>query len=311
MELKYSLDDLRLFCSVAELGSFKKAAESLSMPLSTLSRRIRHLEDNLQLRLLNRDAHRVLLTHAGEQYFQRFNLIFEEINHLTEDLHNDKSLPKGKIRICAPISASENFLYPIFADFGMKYPDIQLDLHVSNDLVDIESEAIDVVFRVGNPMVESWIARPLVDIQFILCSSPDTDISNILEPSDLDGKPAVVCRPMKTWQLVNENNQQEFDYQPTKSIRMEGNEVQMGVYGVKEGIGIGYLPDYLAYPKIKSGELVQVLPDWKSKARTLFMLYQEREHQPRRVRLLIEFVISRFSQEKVTTHSFAVKQHQK
>ena len=80
MKPSYSLDDLRCFCTVARLGSFKDAAQSLSMPLSTLSRRIRQLETDLQLRLLNRDAHRVVLTSIGEQYFQRSVALFDELN---------------------------------------------------------------------------------------------------------------------------------------------------------------------------------------------------------------------------------------
>lgn len=295
MKSNYSLDDLRYFCTVAKLGSFKLAAQSLGMPFSTLSRRIRHLEENLQLRLLNRDAHRVLLTHTGERYFQRFSLLFEEVDHLSDELHHDKSLPKGKIRICAPISASEQFLYSLFSDFSLMYPDIGLDLHISNTLIDIESQAIDVVFRVGNIMVENWIARPLKNIQFILCANPDIYISDIHEPGDLRGKPTVVCHPMASWPLVNPDTGEHCDYQPNQGIRMEVNEVQMGVHGVKSGMGIGYLPDYLAHPLINSGELIQVLPGWTSNERTLFMLYREREFIPVRVRLFIEFVMAHFS----------------
>ncbi|WP_427982666.1 LysR family transcriptional regulator, partial [Agarivorans sp.] len=79
MKPNYSLDDLRCFCAVARCGSFKRAAHSLAMPLSTLSRRIRQLEADLQLRLLNRDAHRVVLTNIGEQYFQRSVALFDEL----------------------------------------------------------------------------------------------------------------------------------------------------------------------------------------------------------------------------------------
>ncbi len=294
MKPNYSLDDLRYFCMVAQFGSFKQAAQSLSIPLSTLSRRIRQLEENLQLRLLNRDAHRVLLTNSGERYFQRFQAVFEEFDHLAEELYSEKHLPKGKIRISAPISAGEHFLSSIFHDFSLEYPDIQLDLHISNTLIDIESEAIDVAFRVGNVIVENWIARRLKDIQFILCASPDIDVSGVSGPEDLCGKPVVICHPMATWQLVNTHTKQEYDYQPNKGIRMEVNEVQIGMGGVKRGMGIGYVPDYLAFPMIERGELTRVLPEWGSKPRTLFMLYRDRDQLPVKVRLFIEFVMARF-----------------
>jgi len=294
MKPSYSLDDLRCFCTVARLGSFKDAAQTLSMPLSTLSRRIRQLETDLQLRLLNRDAHRVVLTSIGEQYFQRSVALFDELNDIDEDLHRDKYQPQGKIRISAPINAGSQFLRAIFYEFLLKYPDIQLDLSFSNTLIDIEAEGMDVVFRVGNTVVDNWIARPLKHIHFILCSHPDYDISGITTPDKLCGHPTVICRPMIPWQLVHKESGEEFDYHPNKGVRLEVDEIVMLTHAIKTGLGIGYVPDYFALPMIAQGEMNHVLPDWSSKARTLHMLYRDRDNLPMRVRLFIEFVLLHF-----------------
>lgn len=296
MKSNYSLDDMRYFCTVARLKSFKLASESLSIPLSTLSRRIRQLEQDLQLRLLNRDAHRVSLTNTGELYFQRSSALFDELNDIGKDLHNEKHQAKGKIRISAPINAGSQFLRTIFYDFLLKYPDIQLDLHFSNSLIDIEGEGMDVVFRVGNPVVDNWIARPLKDIHFILCTSPSFTTRDILQLPDLCGQPVIICHPMSVWQLVNIKTGQAYDYQANQAIRLEVDEIQMLTHGVKQGLGIGYIPDYFALPMIEKGELNRVLPEWRSKARTLFMLYRDRDHLPMRVRLFIEFVLTRFEE---------------
>lgn len=294
MKPSYSLDDLRCFCTVARLGSFKDAAQTLSMPLSTLSRRIRQLETDLQLPLLNRDAHRVVLTSIGEQYFQRSVALFDELNDIDEDLHRDKYQPQGKIRISAPINAGSQFLRAIFYEFLLKYPDIQLDLSFSNTLIDIEAEGMDVVFRVGNTVLDSWIARPLKHIHFILCSHPDYDISGITTPDKLCGHPTVICRPMIPWQLVHKESGEEFDYHPNKGVRLEVDEIVMLTHAIKTGLGIGYVPDYFALPMIAQGEMNHVLPDWSSKARTLHMLYRDRDNLPMRVRLFIEFVLLHF-----------------
>lgn len=294
MKSNYSLDDLRYFCTVARLNSFKAAADDLSMPLSILSRRIQQLEQDLQLRLLNRDAHRVSLTSIGELYYQRSHGLFDELSDIGEALHNEKHQAKGKIRVSAPINADTQFLRNIFYDFLLHYPDIQLDLHFSNALIDIEGEAMDVVFRVGNPVVDNWIARPLKDIHFILCASPEHDISGLKQPTDLCGKPVIICHPMSVWQLVSMNNGQEYDYQATHGIRLEVDEIQMLTHGVKAGLGIGYIPDYYALPMIEQGELQHVLPEWRSKVRTLFLLYRDRQNLPMRVRLFVEFVLARF-----------------
>lgn len=117
MKLNYSLDDLRYFCIIAALGSFKKASESLDIPLSTLSRRIRKLEDDLQLRLLDRNAHRVTLTHVGSEYYERYRLLFVEANHIELALSQEKNKAKGVIRITAPIYLGKQILGAIFCDF--------------------------------------------------------------------------------------------------------------------------------------------------------------------------------------------------
>ncbi|SDH92393.1 transcriptional regulator, LysR family [Vibrio xiamenensis] len=297
MKPSYSLDDLRCFCAVARHGSFKLAAQALSMPLSTLSRRIRQLENDLQLRLLNRDAHRVLLTHTGEQYYQRSAALFDELGHIDEDLHHDKHQPQGKIRISAPINSGTQFLRSVFYDFLRRYPDIQLDLNFSNSLIDIEAQGMDVVFRVGSPVVENWIARPLTNIHFVLCAHPNMDISEIDTPQQLRGYATILCRPMVPWQLINTQNGDEFDYHPQQGVRLEVDEIQMLVHGIKAELGIGYVPDYVALPMIERGEMIHVLPDWRSKSRTMFMLYRDRDNLPLRVRLFIEFVLEHFANQ--------------
>ncbi|PJC85838.1 hypothetical protein CSW98_12325 [Vibrio sp. HA2012] len=197
-----------------------------------------------------------------------------------------------KIRISAPINAGSQFLRSIFYDFLLQYPDVQLDLRFSNSLIDIEAEAIDVAFQVGHPAVENWIARPVKNIHFILCSHLDYDISDISTPDKLYGHPAIICNPITPWQLVHKESGEEFDYHPQKSVKLEVDEMLMLTHAIKKGLGIGYVPDYLAMPMITQGEMNHVLPDWRSKARTLFMLYRDRDHLPMRVRLLIDFVIA-------------------
>jgi transcriptional regulator, LysR family len=294
MKLNYSLDDLRCFCTVAQLGSFKAAAQQLSMPQSTLSRRIRQLEQDLALRLLNRDAHRISLTQTGHCYFERAAGLFDELNAISDDLLGEKQQPKGKIRVSAPINAGKQFLRAVLFDFMRAYPEIQLDLSFSNTLIDIEGEGMDVVFRVGNPVVEDWIARPLRDIHFIVCASPDSDYGEISSPTDLMGKPVVLCHPMTVWQLEHNTTGEAYDYQATTGIRGEVDEIEMLTHAVQAGFGMGYIPDYSALPLINEGALQRVLPEWQSQARTLFLLYRDREHVPLRVRLLVEFVLARF-----------------
>ncbi|MDC0611345.1 LysR family transcriptional regulator [Vibrio sp.] len=291
MKSNYSIDDLYYFCTVAQLSSFKLASKQLGIPLSTLSRRIHKLENDMQIRLLNRDSHRVTLTHTGERYFQRYKELFDEFTIINEDLHGEKHTPRGKIRVTAPLNASHQYLREMLFDFMELYPDIQIDIQISSELIDIESEGIDIAFRVGRPILTNWISRPLLDIHFVLCSSPDLDTQNIRTPEDLHQYPCCISRPMAIWELVNEASGDVCDFQPSSEIRIESNDIQIISNAISRGFGIGYIPDYYVQQQCDAGVMKRVLPDWKSKPRRLFMMYKDRVNMPLRVRLLIDYIL--------------------
>lgn len=294
MASNYSLDDLRYFCTIVKLGSFKQAAASLGISLSTLSRRLNLLEQSLQLRLLNRDAHRVTLTHSGETYFERYSKVFNELDDIEQTLRDDKHQAKGKIRITAPIYSGKQFLSALFCDFLLKYPDIQLDLRFSNELIDIEKYGIDIAFRVRNPAIDNWVVRQLKLTRNVLCCHTNQPHSHITHPSQLVKEPKVTCVGLTPWQLKNQLTGEQFSFAPTDNIKLHVDEIQMMEEAVKSGVGISYMPDYIALPLIESGKLKRILPDWQSEEQPFSMLYRDREHIPYRVRLLIEYVLQHF-----------------
>ena len=295
MAASYSLDDLRYFCTIVKLGSFKKASINLGMSLSTLSRRIRLLEQALQLTLLNRDAHRVTLTHTGELYYDRYRKLFDEVECIEQALCDEKDQPKGKIRICAPIYMGKHFLSPIFCDFLLQYPDIQLDLRFSNNLIDIEKEGIDIAFRVRNPAIDNWVIRELKLTHNVLCAHLNHDYQSITHPKQLEEQPKVTCVGLVPWQLKNQQTSEEYSFNPNTHVRLEVDEIQMMKQAVESGVGISYIPDYIALPLIKAGKLKHILPDWQSKGQPFSMLYRDRKQIPYRVRLLIEHTLQHFT----------------
>ncbi|MEL0633947.1 LysR family transcriptional regulator [Pseudoalteromonas carrageenovora] len=296
MATNYSLDDLRYFCTIVKLGSFKKASLSLDMSLSTLSRRIRLLEQALQLTLLNRDAHRVTLTHTGELYYERYHKLFDELECIEQALNDEKDQPKGKIRISAPIYMGKHFLSAIFCDFLLQYPDIQLDLRFSNNLIDIEKEGIDIAFRVRNPAIDNWVIRELKLTHNILCTHLNHDYQSIVHPEQLEKQPKVTCVGLVPWQLKNQQTSEEYSFNPNTHVRLEVDEIQMMKQAVESGVGISYIPDYIALPLIEAGKLKRILPDWKSNGQPFSILYRDRKQIPYRVRLLIEHTLLHFTE---------------
>lgn len=299
MKFNYSLDDMRYFCAVAQHSSFKKASEILELPLSTLSRRVAKLEEDLGIRLLNRDAHRVQLTHSGQRYYERSFSLFEELNDVALCLLQDKTQAKGIIRITAPVNFGMHVLAQHFNAFLVHYPDIYLDLRLSNQNIDLEGEAIDIAFRIGDHNTGHWIGRHLTNIRFVICGSEKLNIPNLKSPCDLEGFATVLCAPMSTWKLQHNTSKERKIHKPTQNIRLKVDDISLLTRAIQDGIGIGFIPDYHAQPLIDSGVLKQILPEWSNQPRGCQMLYRDRDNIPFRLRLLIDFMVKRFNENPV------------
>lgn len=293
MKPNYSLDDMRLFWVVAQQGSFKLAAAHLGIPPSTLSRRINLLEQSLGLRLLHRDAHRVNLTATGQRYIERCGPLFIELNQVSGELHADKHQAVGKLRISAPINATYRWLGASLNAFQLRYPNIDIDLSLSNMNIDISENAIDIAFRVGAPKYPDWIARPLTTISFVLCaSSSATQWHTLQSIEELAQHSIIIAKPVKTWRLQHNITEQEFEFEPRGSVKLAVDDMAIACQAVVAGLGIGLLPISMASEQIKNGKLVQILPEWQGIPRTAYLMYRDRDNLPLRVRLLIDFMLA-------------------
>ncbi|GAA0312899.1 LysR family transcriptional regulator [Psychrobacter aestuarii] len=279
---------------VAKYASFTQAAHALDMPLSTLSRRIAHLENQLNVTLLHRDAHRVQLTYEGQLYYQKSTGWFEQLSSTVGCLQQNTQQASGLIRVTAPINLTQSSLAPLFNDFLHTYPDIQLDLRLSNRHLDIEEDAIDVAFRVGEHSHADWVGRALYPIQMIICSAPTLINDHLRAPEDLAALPKVVMYPILPRPLEHIVSGERCAFANTDNVRMWVNDLDVLTQAVIAGVGIGLVPDYIAKPLIAAGKMVHVLPEWRNQPRVCHMLYRHRDHIPHRVRLFIDFILERF-----------------
>lgn len=292
MKFNFSLDDMRLFWLVAQHGSFTKAAKSVAMPAPTLSRRISRLEESLGLVLLNRDAHRVEVTPVGEQYLTRCAHIFAELETVANELYKEKHDAAGTIRIAAPVQMSTQKLNPLFNEFLIQHPDIKFELYLSDKSIDMIDEFIDFAFRADNQVEGEWISRPFLDVKILLCAAASqTQWHNLASLEQLDQWPIILNKPFKTWALIDQETNKAFTYEPKgNNVRLANDDITTGVKAVIAGLGVSFLPDYIAEEKIKSGELVVISERYIGEARTLNMVYRDRDNQPYRLRLLIDFM---------------------
>ena len=292
MKLNYSLDDMRLFWLVAQTGSFRAAAMQTGMPPSTLSRRINMLEQSLGLRLLHRDAHRISLTGTGRQYLARCGPLFAELQDIAGDLQADKQQPVGLIRLTAPVNTMYRWLGAALQQFQLQQPKIELEIRLSNWLLDVGEHAIDLAIRVGEPQLQGWIARPLTRVQSVLCAASHRPEWQLEHPAALVHYPLVLSNPIRQWRLVHQQSGERLEYQPEGNIRLAVDDLNIAQQAVEAGIGIGYLPRRVVEEQVQRGLLLPVAPDWRGPQRQTYLLYRDRDNQPLRLRLLIDYLLA-------------------
>src|SRR5438105_4265317 len=163
---------MQVFTRVVEAGTFTKAADSLKMPKATVTKLVQGLENHLQVRLLNRTTRRVTVTPDGSAYYERAVRLLGDLQDIESSISNAQASPKGRLRIDVGGSLASLFLIPRLPDFIERYPEVQVDLGVSDRPVDLIGENIDCVIR-GGPLTEqSLVARHVGDLPWVTCATP-------------------------------------------------------------------------------------------------------------------------------------------
>lgn len=292
MKTTYSLDDLRLFWVVAHQGSLTAAAAQLAMPVSTLSRRLARLEQQLGLRLLHRNAHRLSLTDTGRRYLARCDPLFTELNAVCGELDDERQLPRGPIRVAAPINLAQQWLGRALARFLLRYPHIQIDLTLSNSNIDLSDQGVDLAIRVGEPQIAEWIARPLGQIPMGLFARHDSPaVAGLQQPEQLATVPLVMGKPVTCWRLWQPETGARLEYWPAENVHLAVDDLATVAQAVATGLGVGLVSHALMAPWLASGEVVPVMAPWQGEPRPCYLLYRDRAPQVLRLRLLVDYLL--------------------
>lgn len=285
------LDDLNLFRLVVENGSYTATSRKTMIPVATITRRIQALEDSLNLRLLNRHARKLSLTEAGERFFNECSPLLQSLASTTEELTDECRGASGKIKISAPSNLTKRMMMPMFCEFMKKYPDINLELTMSNQADQLDPTEWDVIFRVGPQRDSSLIARKLSEVKDILVASPDYLAANPAptHAEELTQHSLLKGRPLIKWQLTNSNGETIVN---CEKGRFQANALNVIRHACSDGLGITLMPDVMIREYIEDGSLVQILEEWSANSRDIYMLYNHKDHLPEKVRLFIDFMIA-------------------
>jgi DNA-binding transcriptional LysR family regulator len=288
------LSYMRLFVEVARTKSFRKAADALDMPNSTLSRHIAELEKTIGLRLLHRSTRKVELTEAGEVYFKRCQGIVEEARVAHESLLDVVERPSGTLRVSMPVELATGYLAPILRDFAAAYPLISFEFDLTPRRVDLQAEPIDLAIRIGPPPTapSMLVARQIALLPRYLYAAPGylKQAPPLKHPSDLIHH--VVCMAqgaMKQRGVSRTFYRGEEQVEVAVDTRFAMNSVGLGRALALLGVGIAVLDGELTREDVAMGRLRRVLPDWSLSPIQVHAITETRL-LPARTRLFIDFL---------------------
>lgn len=278
------MDAREVFLEVAERGSFRRAAEALDISLSYASRRVRALEDQLEVQLLARTTRRVELTAAGQDYYARLAPLWRGLQALERETMADTE-PSGRVRIALPLSFGLRRLQPLVTSFLQRWPDVVIDASFDDRLTDPLD--YDVTVRGGQLADSSLKARRLCGIRGVLAAAPSYLAAHgtPARPQDLSDHQAVVYtnfQSIEGWRVGRAR------VRPVARYLADNGDVL--VQAAVAGIGVVYQPDFLLAPSLASGELVQLLPGVETFGGA-FWAMTPLQRQTRAVRELVEHLV--------------------
>lgn len=284
---------MKLFIRVAEIESFSRAADSLGLPKGSVSRQIQALENHLGTRLLHRTTRRVQLTQDGMVYFERAKDLLSNLDELDGLFQQDPTSISGRLRVDMPVTMARNMLIPRLPTFLQQYPGIELELSSSDRLVDVIREGFDCVVRVGILKDSGLIARPLGKLSLINCASPDY-LSRFGYPETLDD---LADHALIHYAVNLGTRPAGFEVFRDNAIRwfkiggiLTVNSTETYQAACLAGLGIIQAPRTGVREALRSGKLVEILPQYRAEPMPVSLLYPHRRNLSRRVHLFMEWL---------------------
>jgi len=287
---------MNAFVNVVETGGFSSAGRKLGISKALISKYVALLEDNLGVLLLQRTTRRVNPTETGYAYYQRCLPLLDDVNELEGMVRLEHIKPQGNLALSAPTSFSEIHLMPILADFIKLYPEVNIDLRLTDRFVDLVEEGIDIAIRIGNLADSSLITRKITPIRLVICASVDylKQAPPLTHPEDLRQHRCIIDSNYEAeghWSFQKQG--QKFMFDVKSSIKV--NSVRAVRELIVTGAGVAICPLFAVSDDIHNGRLSIVLEAYEPAQLGLYAVYSHRRHLSAKVRVFIDFLVQRFA----------------
>lgn len=289
-------DAMQAFVRVVESGSFTKAAETLHMSKTSVTQLIQQLEARLRVKLLNRTTRKVNVTADGAVYYERAVRVLADVDDAETSLSSASTLPRGRLRVDVPSPVARTILIPALPDFYARYPDIQIDLGVSDRMVDMIGENVDCVVRGGELTDQSLMARHIGDLRLGVYAAPDylNRAGVPAHPRELeDTHHRIVgyrwARTGKLFPMVMQRDGETVQTQGRYVLAVDDGNAYLEA-GLA-GLGILWLPHYMASKSQASGALVPLFEDWCLESMPMYVAFPPNRHISIKLRVFIDWVV--------------------
>jgi DNA-binding transcriptional LysR family regulator len=301
------LEGLRAFVKVVELSSFSDAGRALRLSRSAVSKYVGELEHELGVQLLNRTTRHVSPTDSGQAYYERVIAILADLDAADSEVADRQTSLRGLLRVNAPMSFGTIELGPAIADFMGLYPELRIQLSLSDAQIDPVQEGLDVTLRIAELDASSLIARKLAPVPRVVCASPDYLARHGVptHPAQLREHACLTYGFLSTgnqWKLSGKDG--DHWIQPDWTLCANNAEVLRDA--ALAGRGVALLPSFLAAAPLADGRLKTFLDDYRAPELSLYAVYAPTRHLAAKVRVFIDFLVARFGARRRDSGKVAV-----
>jgi DNA-binding transcriptional LysR family regulator len=296
--MKVSLDDMKLYVRVVELGSLRLAAQESKHEPSTVTRRIAHIEKQLSIKLLERSKVRSVPTEAGQQYYDKLRILLAEFDQLNASVSSTKDMPKGLLRVSCPVDFGAQHVSAWLYELQSQHEQLDVEMLLSDQFVNLVESGIDIAIRIGELEDSSLRARHLGTMSMVIVGSQAylDNNPNIATPGDLNKQRFVLYNWLaagNTLKVTKEGQTQSV----TMRSRFVVNNVGAIANLVEAGAGLHFGPRWLFNKSLQEGTLVKVLPDWQKPRYPVHALYSPTKsgYLPAKIRASIDLLVQKMA----------------
>ncbi|BCD89061.1 LysR family transcriptional regulator [Pseudomonas solani] len=288
-------DAMQAFARVVEAGSFTRAADTLHMSKTSVTQLVQQLEARLRVKLLNRTTRRVALTADGAAYYERVVRLLADMDDAETSLSSASASPRGRLRVDVPSPLASMILVPALPEFHARHPDIQIDMGVSDRIVDVIGENVDCVVRCGELRDQSLMARRVGDLRLGVYAAPDylARLGVPAHPRELEDSPHRIvgflwARTGKPVPYAMRKGNEELRVNGRYVLAVDDGNAYLAA-GLA-GLGVLWLPEYMALASRASGALVPLFEDWRLDPMPMYVAFPPNRHISAKLRVFIDWV---------------------